>query len=166
MFPKFHLLDDSFCERMAFKNFILGLVVIRRPHIDGKDLFQIDNLRVVNIDLKGGGSSIHRSRCEALNEAENHGYQDQSDDHPFSFLEDPQVIPKMNFFFLLNGKIGESGRWRKLIIFGRRDFSQPDLLLLKTIGMKTCDLTFKKIPEFDEYCFACTRRNEDDIVFF
>ncbi len=136
MFPELHLLNDAFRQGMAFENFILGLVVIRRPHIDGKDLFQIDNLRIVHIDLKGGGSSIDRPCCEALNERENHGYQYQSDDHPFSFLEDPQVIPKMNFFLFLNRKVGEHGRRRKLIIFGRGDFSQSDLLLLKSIGMK------------------------------
>ena len=128
MFPKLHLLDDSLCQRMAFKNLLLGLVVIGRPHIDGKDLFQVDNLRVFNIDLKRGGSSIDRFRCEALNESENHRDQDQSDNHPFSLQEDPQVIPKMNFFLFLNGKVGKYRRWRKLIIFNRRDFSQSGLL--------------------------------------
>jgi hypothetical protein len=137
MFPEFQLLDDAFRQGMAFENFVLGLVVVRRPHIDGKDFFEIDNLRVVNIDLKGGGPSVNRSRCEALNEGENHGDQYQSDDHPFSFLEDPQVIPKMNFFVFLNREVGEHGRRRKLIIFGRRDFSQADLLLLKSVGVKT-----------------------------
>ena len=137
MFPEFQPLNDSFRQRMAFEYFILGLVVIRRPHVDGKDLFEIDNLRIVNIDLKGGGSSIDRFRCEALKEGENHRYQYQRDNHPLSFLEDLQMIPKMNFFLFLSREVGEHGRQRKLIKFGRRDFSQADLLLLKSIGMKT-----------------------------
>jgi hypothetical protein len=78
-----------------------------------------------------------------LNESENHGDQDQSDDHPFSFLEDPQVIPKMNFILFLTGKVRKCWRRRKLIIFGRRDFSQSDLLYLKSVGMKGHHLTFQ-----------------------
>ena len=121
MLRKLQGLDDAPGKAPAFKDLVLSLIIVHVHGIDGKDLFEIDNLRVLLVDLDG-----YRSPVDGLHRKCSHCGGDQydqkkGDDDPSPLLDHFPVVPKVDLFFFLRGGVGIPGWGGELVISFRRD---------------------------------------------
>jgi len=122
----------------TLEDLVLGLVVIHRPHVDGEDLLEIYNLRILDVDLDRRRPSVEGLHREAFDGCKDHRDQKYGNDHPPSFPDDPPVITKMDLLLFLLRKIGIAGGWRELIIFVRGNWPHT-VLLTKPLGIRRYD---------------------------
>jgi hypothetical protein len=65
MLGEFESLDNPSGKGTAFEDLALGLIIVLIPHIDGKELLKIDDLKIFSIDLDGHGPPIDRFHCKS-----------------------------------------------------------------------------------------------------
>jgi len=83
----------------TFEDLILGLIVIHIHRVYGKDLFKIDNLRILFINLNGHRTPIDGPHGKGSHCCRKKNNEKEGQDGPSPLLNDPPVIPQMNLFF-------------------------------------------------------------------